>query len=181
MHRFILILLLFLSNLSFGQRWKQILGTNIEYSHFTRDDNSNYSQVSFEYFRKGEQVIGVARHLTSDFLSLFKETPIAFDIIFKSSPRKTVNKFDGADSMVVYKMYDTSIFKIRFKEAVMIENCRGTLGYQETIWQLTVHSWSFYDPPPCFINVVFNMRKKPHRPGNSGLKFVTAFDAGCEL
>src|SRR5205085_2257843 len=163
--------------LSYGQNWKKIAGTNIEYSHFTLPDSSNWSKVPFEYFRKGDRVIGVARHLTSDFYSLFKETASAFDMIFNSSGVKTEPGLDR----VIASDYDSSVFKIKFKEALMIENREVTFGYKEIIWQLEIHSWSAFDPHPCFINVVFNAKKNLPKPGEFGFKFVIAFDGGCEI
>jgi hypothetical protein len=174
----VVLSLLFISlfiNVS-AQRWAKIPGTDIEYSHFTNPNNDNWFSVHMEYFRKGENVIGVSRGLTEEFYEMFQETPIAFDKIFNNLFLKTTKSLDTT----LTNRFDSSILKIDFKEAAIIESRDIIDGYNEVIWRLKNYTWSYINFQPCFTHIVFTRKKKPNHKFYN-LIFLTAMQMGCEL
>jgi hypothetical protein len=77
--------------------------------------------------------------------------------------------------------FDSSILKVKFKQAVIIEDREETYGYKEVIWRLKIYTWSYPKPQPCFVNVAFAKRKKAPKTGYLDYLFLTAFDMGCEI
>jgi hypothetical protein len=160
---------------SYGQNWTAIPGTKIQFSNFTKPDNSNWFSVHFEYFRKDQNVIGVPRGLTEEFYVMLQETPIAFDSIFNNLQLKTTKSLD-----TLVERFDSSILKIDYKEAAIIESRDEIVGYNEIIWRLKNYTWSGFNLQPCFTHIVFTRKKKPNHKFYN-LVFLTAIQMGCEI
>lgn len=175
MRSLIQIVFLFLSLEVTAQRWTKIPGTEIEFSNFTNANHDNWFTVHFEYFRKDQNVIGVTRGLTEQFYVMLQETPIAFDSIFNNLWHKTTNELD-----TILNRFDSSILKIDYKEAAIIENWDVIVGYNEIIWRLKNYTWSHFNQQPCFTHIVFTRKKKPNHKFYH-LIFLTAFQMGCQI
>jgi len=159
-----------------AQRWAKIPGTDIEFSNFTNPNRDNWFSVHFEYFRKNDNVIGVPRGLTEEFYVMLQETPIAFDSIFNNLQFKTTKLLDP----LINPRFDSSILKIDYKEAAIIENWDVIIGYNEIIWQLKNYTWSSRHFAPCFTNIVFTRKKKADHKFYT-LIFFAAMQMGCEI
>ncbi len=169
------IVLLFFCLKATAQHWTKIQGTDIEFSNFTHPNHDNWFSVHFEYFRKNQNVIGVPQGLTEDFYAMLQKTPIAFDSIFDNLRLKTTKSLD-----TVLNRLDSSILKIDYKEAAIIENWEVITGYNEIIWRLKNYTWSHFNQQPCFTHIVFTRKKKSdHKFYN--LIFLAAMQMGCEI
>ena len=71
------------------------------------------------------------RGLTEQFYVMMQETPVAFDRIFNNLRLRTAKSLD-----TVISRFDSSILKIDYKEAAIIEDWEVTIGYNEIIWRL---------------------------------------------
>ena len=169
-----IIFLLFCLEIN-AQRWASIPNTDIEFSNFTNPNHDNWFSVHFEYFRKNQNVIGVPRGLTEQFYIMMQETPVAFDSIFNNLRLRTAKSLD-----TVISRFDSSILKIDYKEAAIIEDWEVTIGYNEIIWRLKNHTWSGRHYEPCYTHIVFT-RKKIHNHEFYNLVFLTAIQMGCEI
>lgn len=158
-----------------AQHWTKIPQTDIEFSNFTNPNHDNWFSVHFEYFRKDQKVIGVPRGLTEQFYVMLHETPIAFDSIFNNLHLKTTKLLD-----TLINRFDSSILKIDYKEAAIIENWNVTVGYNEIIWRLKNYTWSGRQYEPCYTHIVFT-RKKTANHKFYNLVFLTAIQMGCEI
>ena len=158
-----------------AQHWTKIPRTDIEFSNFTNPNHDNWFSVHFEYFRKNQKVIGVTRGLTEEFYVMLQEAPFAFDSIFNNLSLKTMKSLD-----TILHRFDSSILKIEYKEAAIIESWEVIIGYNEIIWQLKNYSWSYFRAQPCFTHIVFTGKKKPNHEFYN-LIFLAAMQMGCEL
>ncbi|TMI62595.1 MAG: hypothetical protein E6H07_14370 [Bacteroidetes bacterium] len=169
------IIILFSCLTATAQHWTKIPGTDIEFSNFTNPNHDNWFSVHFEYFRKDQNVIGVTRGLTEQFYVMLQEAPIAFDSIFNNLKLKTTKSLD-----TILNRFDSSILKIDFKEAAIIESWDVTIGYNEIIWRLKNYTWSSFNRRPCFTNIVFTRKEKPNHKFYN-LIFLAAIQMGCEI
>ena len=160
---------------SLCQNWSKLSGSNIEFSNFTHTNRDNWFLIHYEYFRKGDKIVGVSRGLTEDFYAMFTETPLAFDSIFNNCHLITTPELD-----TMLSRFDSSILKIKYKQAAIIESREVTYGYKEVIWVLKNYTWSYPHFQPCFVNVAFTRKTNP-QPRQFDLIFLAAFYMGCEI
>ena len=113
--------------------------------------------------------------MTEHFYDMMQETPIAFDSIFNNLRLKTTKSLD-----TLINRFDSSILKIDYKEAAIIENWEETIGYNEIIWRLKNHTWSGRHYEPCYTHIVFTRKKIPNHKFYN-LVFLTAIQMGCEI
>lgn len=167
------LILFFITAASWGQNWKSIPKTKIKFSNFIHPNQDNWYEYSFEYFRKGDSLIGVEKNLAQDFYKVFKETPSAFNLIFKEAWFKstTLNQYAP--------YFDTTILKIPFRNAVIIQGRQEVDGHNEFIWILTNVTWSGSSGNPCFINV--NFLKSKNKSNKYRLKFLSAKHDICQI
>jgi hypothetical protein len=169
------VLLVVIAYSSFCQNWSKLPRSNIEFSNFTHTNHDNWLLIYHEYFRKGDKIICVSRGLTEDFYAMFTETPLAFDNIFNNCHLITTPDLD-----TLLPRFDSSILKVKYKQAAIVESREVTYGYKEVIWVLKNYTWSYPHPQPCFVNVAFTRKKNP-QPRQYDLIFLAAFYMGCEI
>ena len=161
----------FLGTSAFSQAWTNIPRTNIQFSQLIHHNGDNWIDVKFEYFKKGDSLIGVEKNYAKAFFDLFKSAPAAFIDIFKEAHWKTI----GLNKDVHY--FDSTIRKIKFKYAVIISDFKIINGHNERIWVLTNILWSG-SQNSCFINVSFLKRRKN---GLTNDKYLSSKYDFCEF
>lgn len=151
------IILVITSTRTFSQNWIQLPKTNILFSNFIQDDKDNFRNYEFEYFKKGDSLISVARFLSDDFKKLFTSDKKAFDDIYKAAYQvidKSELIFNRKD--LQNNSLDTSISSLNFKTTVILNDRSFVSGVNEFIWVITNGS---SDPMKlggvCYINIVF--------------------------
>lgn len=132
-----------------GQDWKTISNTKIKFSNFIHPNQDNWTHFSFEYFKKGDRIIGVGKNLAQQFYDLFSDSPFAFDDIFEVARFKT----ELPNRYAPY--FDTTILKIPYQTAIIISDLEEIEGHNETTWVLTNITWSGSGINPCFFNISF--------------------------
>jgi len=169
----ILISILFLlySNLGFGQNWKTIPGTKIEFSNFIHTNQDNWYEYHFEYFKKGDRLIVVEKYLADDFYKVFNNYPFAFDSVFNNSLLRT------SRSEHDFEVFDSITLKTNYRFAILLTDRQLVVGHNEVIWIMKNVSWGQSAGNPCFINISFLMQhnKKPK------IKFLSAKNQYCEI
>lgn len=172
----LLIILLLSASAMKAQNWVRIPKTQILFSHYIQDKEDNFSDFSFEYFKKGDSLISVAKFLAKDFLNVFAQSPKAFDDLYKAAYQVT-DKSDlmlkTADPSFFY--LDSIIAGVAFKTTVVITDRHFVQGENEFIWMLTNGSGSPGNEP-CYINMVFQKSKKKEKPA-----YLSTVKDHCEI
>jgi len=155
-----------------AQNWTNIPRSGIQFSNLVHADSDNWKEVEFEYFKKGDSLIGVEKNLAKSFFDLFKSAPSAFADIFKQAYWKTteLNKYSP--------YYDSTIQKIKFHTAVIISDRKTINGHNERVWVLTNITWTGSGLHPCFLNVSFLKR---NNNGMTDDRYLSSSHDYCEF
>jgi hypothetical protein len=168
----VLSLILIISHtLSSAQSWKQIPGTKIQFSNFIHPDNDNWSQITFEYFKKGNSLLLLHKNFAKDFYKMFEANPSSFDLIFRNARLKT-SKSDNVSTIA-----DSTGKLIQFETAVILDERKIIVGYNEVIWQMTNWAWKNGSTHPCYLNITFRKPASTAHP----LRFLSAKNQYCEI
>lgn len=174
MFKFILPFIFYTSTI-FSQNWIKLPHSKILYSNYIQDKKDNFSDFSFEYYKKGDSLISIAKFLSNDFYTIFNENPKAFDDIYKVA-YKVINKpeliLKTGDRDFIY--LDSIIASVDFKTTVIIDDRNFVSGFNEFIWVLKNASGENINFEPCFINMVFHKGKKK-------AKYISTVKSHCEI
>lgn len=170
------IILIFCSTMTFSQNWKRIDNSEIDYSNLLDEDQSNWYDLKFEYFKKEKTLIVVEKNFKTDLLELLTSRPDVFDSIVKVSPIKVTDKLNKSE----FIRQEKSLSNVDFNEIVYLGQKDVVFGVKEIIWE--VFNTSLVSQPPCWLNFVFNYSgtinsQAPERK----LIFLSVFNSACDL
>lgn len=177
-HIFTIFFLLLCAGI-YCQHWTRIPGTSLDYSDLLKKDSSNFNEYKFEYFRQGERIIAVQHSLAKDFYQLFQKKPWAFDDVYKASPRIRI-KEEWLERNSFYKNSinaDSLVLTMPFKQIIFITDRRYVKGHREYLWVLEVGSGDNLDFEPCYMNMVFKIRKNKRRK----IRYIATVRSHCEI
>ncbi len=165
------ILFILFYNFGFGQKWKTIPGTRIQFFNLMDPNKDNWYDYHFEYFKKGDSLIVIEKNLAEDFYQVFHNYQFAFDSIFNNSQLKT-SKLDHD-----FDVLDSIISKINYSSAVILTERQIVIGHREVIWVMKNVSWGKSSGNPCFINISFLKQANKKET----IKFLSAKNQYCEI
>ena len=171
---FALILYTFSSINCFSQNWDRIENTDIQFSNLIEEDSSNWQNVNWEYFKKGENLIIVEKNIASYFIKLFNEGSYVFDNVFNETSYVIKGNSIDRDEII---MAEKSLNNVHFEKAVIFTGVQVVQGVKECIWVLT--NILMTSANPCYLNLVFN--NLDSKDGEKKLEFIAAKSSYCEL
>ena len=172
------IILVLASTRTFSQNWTQLPKTNILFSNFIQEEKDNFRDFEFEYFKKGDSLISVARFLADDFKKLFTSDKKAFDDIYKAAYQiidKSELIFTRND--IKDNSLDTVISSLKFNTTVILNDRSFVSGVNEFIWVITNGSGNPRQlGGVCYINIVFKKNKR-----TKGNKYISTIKSHIVL